>query len=201
MVGMRFGMAGLVAVVTASSAGGCTAPLLGTAAGCGSTGGRAVAVNVETGTVNGVRLGDSSERAVALLGEPTSRSTGGVSPEPTRCGYTGPVIIHTPVAPGTSGKPPQRPLDLHWPHLAAVASQRRIYALLVSGNAVEPNGLRVGGRLDDVRRLRPDFHCGTTRSTESTPYAYCYGRVGRTWAWYGGDPIRTIAVTSTTIGG
>ena len=81
--------------------------------------------------------------------------------------------------------------------LALFVGKKSVRGLTTTDKAAETRrGVRVGDSLATARRAYGDrLACGTDRAGEGPEFQECSGKLTkRHWAWFGGDPIESIAV-------
>jgi hypothetical protein len=68
---------------------------------------------------------------------------------------------------------------------------------ITSPGALTSRGIEVGDDLNEVREAYPELECGEAPAGDIGTYPYCSGRIGsERWAWFGGDPVSTITLSS-----
>jgi hypothetical protein len=82
-------------------------------------------------------------------------------------------------------------------------TDRRSCAFITTEDgAATQRGVAIGDPMDDAERAYPVLHCGTANEdTEYATYPFCAGRLPHTWIWFGGDPIDTIQLSISPLGG
>ena len=141
----------------------------------------------------GVVVGTSRARAVELLGPP---SGGGESIAPLGENFDdigGPGFIATP---GSSHE------TLRYRGVSVLASDGRVYGLVITDEEAETDeGVGVGDNLGLAEDRYTGLDCGRARAGKYRTYPYCGGRLRPgLWIWFGQDPVRSIAFTTTELG-
>lgn len=176
--------------------------LAGVLAGCNLGGrsghGHIRRVDERAGSYRGVALGDSAAEAINVLGSPVERESPDTPATPIGSDFsTGtPLIQRNP--PGYRTKP----------HLLRYQDVALLYAPTVAGiynividdpNAVTSKMVHVGDPMARAREAYPSLRCAKAKvSGEGSHPAWCTGKVAaRRYLWFGGDPIRVIALGET----
>lgn len=83
-----------------------------------------------------------------------------------------------------------------------VAPGHGAYAFFIWRSGTQTTrGVRIGDSLKSATRHYRGLRCATrNRNSEYVPYRYCAGRVGKTYLWFGQNPIRSISVSATPLG-
>jgi len=68
-------------------------------------------------------------------------------------------------------------------------------------DAETSRGVRVGASFERARERYPELACGVNKSSEYAEYPSCTGRVGKIYISLGGDPIGSLTVSRTPLGG
>jgi hypothetical protein len=187
----RVGLTGLVAVASV-------------VVGCGGDGRAAPRVEVDEreGRVGEVRLGDSRERVVEVLGEPEADTDGRMSPTAHDFYDLGlPWVVGPPADVRQTGR---RPQAVRYEDLSVLLTREAgVYAIFSARQGmVTATGVRLGDRLTRARDAMPGLRCGRrNEGSEYVTYPYCTGRVGRDrYVWFGGDPVASITLATTALG-
>jgi hypothetical protein len=75
--------------------------------------------------------------------------------------------------------------------------------VVVEPGTVTARGVRIGDALETAGEAYPELECGTVNeNTEYVKYPACEGKLGLSrFIWFGGDPIKSITVSTHSFGG
>ena len=152
------------------------------------------------GTYRGVGFGDPASDAVEALGSPAERDGPKTPAAPIGSGFStgGPLIQRNP--PGYVRKPRLLRYEgasfLYFPSVG-------IFSVVVDDPAaVTTRGVHVGDPLRRARQAYPEVACVKAQTSgEAQHPEWCTGEVApHRYVWFGGDPIRVIALGKTRMG-
>jgi hypothetical protein len=184
--------------VTVLIAGLLACGLLGCGGGAGSAS-PPVVVDERSGAVGGVRLGDGPAEIRRELGPGTDGRMLRRVPEDLGTEELGLPWTLDPL-PGVERT---RVLTMRRDGMSLLVAPRSgAYAISVwLSGARTKEGVAVGDDLEAASETYSGLRCGIrNRGTEYVEYPYCKGRLGKTYLWFGQDPIRSITVASTGLG-
>ena len=74
---------------------------------------------------------------------------------------------------------------------------------VVEPGAVTARGIEIGDELEAAGAAYPELECGTVNEdTEYEPYPACSGKLAPArYVWFGGDPIKSVAISTHELGG
>jgi hypothetical protein len=157
-------------------------------------------IDEAAGTYRGVGIGDSGRAVRSVFGpqRPMGEGEPATPLEAPDDELYGPAVI-------TFGDyDPFGPI-LRYPDVVFMFKGRRGVGafILIERGAQTGRGVAVGDGLDEARRAYPELRCGVVHEgTEYVPYPACTGRVAASrYVWFGGDPIRSIALSTHRFGG
>ena len=158
-------------------------------AGCGGSS-QPVPVDEQAGTLGGVALGDTEKQVKVLLGNPSDDAPGFF---PKGVSYSGPPGIPSPDQ-ATARKPDM----LHYGKTAYLVSPTvGVYAMAtVAKGSTTRADVGIGDPLAKVSTAFKHIDCGQAGGGESPSYDWCRATLGKTKVFFGGDPIRSITLTT-----
>ena len=142
-------------------------------------------VDVWTGVVAGVRMGDTAGQIERKLGRATFGNE--FSPRRTRP-FTGPLSIPTPDS-------IQAVVAQYGSHAFLVGSVGAYSLKTVAAGATTQRDVNIGEPLSTARREYRQARCGRYLGGEESAFEWCSARVGLNSVFFGGDPIASITVT------
>jgi hypothetical protein len=155
---------------------------------CGGSDSPQSTLDLSAGTYGGVGLGSALADIRARFGSGESAPNGPASPLGREFSEIG-GAVSIPLPQG--GRVEQRDI-LRYENAAFLIADEQAYAIVVT------SGGEIGHRLADVSR-RHGLRCGETSGGEYREYPYCVGRIAGHFVWYGGDPIRSITLSETSL--
>jgi hypothetical protein len=189
---MRYSrIAGLTSAgaLLAISLGGCQ--LLG-----GGDGPQVRSINELDGSYRGVALGDPPQAALQALGKPDERESSTTPAMPIGSIFSDGGPLSQPNPPGYDLKPSL----LRYQDVAFVytPTQYGIHSIVIDDpHAATQKGVGIGDPLSHAPAAYPNLRCNEEQDAGdygSFP-AYCSGRLAANrYIWFGGDPIRVIAI-------
>jgi hypothetical protein len=177
-------------------------------AGCGSNGPAPTTIDEQRGTYRGVGIGDTPREVRRVFGPRPFADLDREPVFPTRArswaDVAGPSTITPPCRPTVNPRTGRsRAQILRYREASFFFCDGRAYAVLaMDTTARTTTGLRIGDPLADVDMLYPDITCGEATSGDAgRRYPYCVGALAsRRRLWFGGDPIRSITISTTRFG-
>jgi len=150
----------------------------------------AIVVDERRPSFRGVGFGSSSAEVERRLGE--GDRSDGFAPAgrlPSDAGV--PLGLPNPV-----GVEHERPELRRYDDSAFLLLQDRVYAMMLTGAAVETSrGVGIGDSIDEVRRRYDDVRCAEVPGGGT--YPSCQARIrARRFVFFGGDPIRSVTFFS-----
>ncbi|MFN2471098.1 MAG: hypothetical protein ABR583_08935 [Gaiellaceae bacterium] len=154
---------------------------------------QAQSIDARAGTVDGIGLGAAPAEVIMAFGAGTPSPTAPISPVGDDFArISAPPLIETPG---------ETHAVLRYPSISFLLSDGAVYGVIVTADDAETkDGVGVGDNLDTARDAYPELRCGKSEAEHRRTFPYCAGRLadGR-WAWFGDDPIRSIALASTRL--
>ena len=158
-------------------------------------------IDERAGTYRGAGIGQSRNELVRHLGKPPAEPQ-------NEAGRMAPLSLRPDDLAALPGALPPQEVSTHdrarikavrYKNVSfLVAPDVGTYTVMVADpDARTSRGVRIGRPLASARDVYPDLSCGRKNvETEYRQFAYCTGEVAtRRYIWFGGDPIRSIAIT------
>jgi hypothetical protein len=151
-------------------------------------------IDLQTGTYDGVGIGNTPVEMQAAFGAPPHSDEQGAQPLGARR-FRGPTGFRSwpDPNPGRDFVPPP---VYRYPHVAFFddGTGRISVVAVIAPGAVTPEGVAIGDPLASVEGVYP-VRCGEEFGAGEPPYPACVGQLeADRWVWFGGDPIENITV-------